>query len=110
MPTCSEKHHPNHTHKHVPTVATRRCAMPATSIICTTGICTTCTRITSTSTRSRSTPPTPCNARHKRVAHTGMVRPAGMKRCPMAITSITWWADACIIRTEIIAMTTGPCS
>jgi hypothetical protein len=39
-----------------------------------------------------------------------MARPAGTNRCRMVITSITSWADACIIRIAITATTTGLCS
>jgi hypothetical protein len=50
------------------------------------------------STRAPATQPITCTA-----------RAAATRRCRTAITSITWWAGTCIIRTAVTATTTGRC-
>jgi hypothetical protein len=91
------------------TAATQPFAMMVMLTICTMATSITCTRIMSTSMPSPSTPPIPCSAHRKCAAHTSMARPAGTKRCRMVTISITSWMEGCIIRTAIIATTTGRC-
>jgi hypothetical protein len=111
MTTCTEKHHPNHTHKHGPNCGHTAVRHESHIDYLHDGhLHHTRTTIMSTSTSSRSMPPTPYSARHRRAARTSMARPAGTKPCPMVITSIISWADACIIRMMIVATTTVLCS
>ena len=89
MTTCTEKHHPNHPHRHGPNCGHTAIGTTAMWTTFTMAICTMRTRIMSTNMPSQSTPLIPCTARLNSAAHTRTALIADTKRYRMVTTSIT---------------------
>jgi hypothetical protein len=88
MATGSEKHHPDHSHKHGPNCDTPRYAMMAISTIFTMATSTTCIRITSTNMSLRSTPRIPSAVHLRPAARTSTTQIVDTKQYRMVIMSI----------------------